>query len=449
MRGSTRTWPILVLGFGALLILIVLSSAAGIRMADSVYQQTAEIHRSHSAAEQALSGLRSEVFLGSIHLRDFLLDPSDSKDALYLQLIEETRRHSEQHLDRLRELWRGQDEAGIQRLATEMSDYWNSMQPVFEWESNASARYRFVEQEVLPRRRTLLSVAQQIQDLHTRNYVEEQEQLTESWLRFQTYYRNTALLALFLGLIGAALGVHRTIRLERRALEQQKRSERAERELRKLSSRLVHAQEGERKALSRELHDQIGQMLTGLRLEIGNLGKIQEQPSPEFQSHLAEAKQLAEQTLRVVRDLAMGLRPAMLDDLGIEPALRWLAREFARRSQIEITVNIKGSLEGLSDEQRTCLFRVVQESLTNCARHAQAERADIVLERSADDLIHLSIRDNGRGFVAGEVVGKGIGLLGIEERVRELGGRLSIESGPGKGTCLAVQLPLEVRSGSD
>jgi signal transduction histidine kinase len=182
-------------------------------------------------------------------------------------------------------------------------------------------------------------------------------------------------------------------------------------------------------------------MLTALRMEIGNVEQLRQTPGGEFQEHVTAAKALAEQTLRAVRDLAMGLRPSMLDDLGLASAIRWQAREFTRYAGVPVDVHIEGSLDQLSEDHRTCVFRIVQEALTNCARHAAASTIRISLH-GHEDFISLSVEDDGVGFKLKPEEDPGLGLLGIEERVRELGGKMSIVSEPEQGALLRVEIPL-------
>jgi signal transduction histidine kinase len=173
-------------------------------------------------------------------------------------------------------------------------------------------------------------------------------------------------------------------------------------------------------------------------MELANLEEIRNSPGDEFAVRLQEAKQLAERTLMSVRDLAMGLRPAMLDDLGLGPALEWQGREFSRRSGVPVEVQVDGVVDALPDHHRTCIFRIVQEALTNCARHAQAKSIR-VMAHGGPGAVFLSVQDDGVGFAGSE--GRGLGLIGIEERARELGGSVTLRSEPGKGTTLRVELP--------
>jgi signal transduction histidine kinase len=249
--------------------------------------------------------------------------------------------------------------------------------------------------------------------------------------------------SLALGLLVAVAAVIRIRVLERRTGLERERAQSAENEMRRLSQQLVHAQEEERGRLSRELHDEIGQTLTALRIELHNAERAQAAPPPAFTATVAECRRLVERTMRTVRDLAMGLRPSMLDDLGLEPALAWHTRDFSRRYNVQVDLSVSGDLQVLPDAHRTCIYRIVQEALTNCARHASATRVGVTVERCGDS-IRLVVADDGVGMTPG---GRhdGLGLVGIEERLRELGGTLSIQSAHEEGTTLDMSLPIDAQ----
>jgi signal transduction histidine kinase len=238
-----------------------------------------------------------------------------------------------------------------------------------------------------------------------------------------------------IGIVVALSTIIYTRRLERNA-------EAVRLELKRLSQHVVKAQEAERRNISRELHDEVGQMLTGLRMELANLDVPAIQQNTADYQRLQEAKRLTERTLQCVRNLSMLLRPSMLDDLGLSPALRWQAKEFSRRSQIPVNITIEGDVDTVPDDVRTCVYRVVQEALTNVARHAHAHRIALRVTRHGDH-IGVSIEDDGLGFDASTAPKlSGIGLVGLKERVSELAGTTQIVSGPGKGTHISVRLPV-------
>jgi signal transduction histidine kinase len=147
--------------------------------------------------------------------------------------------------------------------------------------------------------------------------------------------------------------------------------------------------------------------------------------------------------MRAIRDLAMGLRPSMLDDLGLEAALQWQGREFSRHTGVPAIVEVDGTIDDLTELQRTCIYRVVQEALTNCARHANAKNV-LVSVSTREDTVAVVVKDDGVGFNISAPSRVGIGLLGIRERVEALDGILRINSLPGKGTTIEVEIPVGV-----
>jgi signal transduction histidine kinase len=209
----------------------------------------------------------------------------------------------------------------------------------------------------------------------------------------------------------------------------------AEEELRALSQRLLETQEDERRHLSRELHDEVGQVLTALRVQLGQIAVLGETGSEQ---HLRQATQLAERSLQTVRQIARGLRPAMLDDLGLGPTLKWLGRDVSNNTGLNVEVEINGELSRLEDSRRTCVYRVVQEALTNCIKHAQATRAHVAVHESPAELT-LDIWDDGIGMKFGKR--QGLGLLGMRERVEELGGAFRVATTAGAGMAIRVNLP--------
>jgi signal transduction histidine kinase len=162
-----------------------------------------------------------------------------------------------------------------------------------------------------------------------------------------------------------------------------------------------------------------------------------------FRQRLEDLKRLNADAMRSVRDLAMGLRPSMLDDIGLEAALQWQGREFSRHTGVPSQVHVKGSLDALTDAHRTCIYRVVQEALTNCARHAKA--MSVVVSVSADEgSVNVIVRDDGIGFNSAFASRGGLGLLGMRERVQALDGQLNISSQAQGGTTIYVQIPIGV-----
>ena len=221
---------------------------------------------------------------------------------------------------------------------------------------------------------------------------------------------------------------------------------------RQLLERSITLQEEERKRIARELHDQTGQRLTSIIMTLGVLEEVVS--TPEARAHVHDLRNTVAQILKEVRDLALHLRPAVLDDLGLLAALRHYLKGYQNRFRLLVDFHVLG-LDGkrLPPEVETALFRIAQEALTNVARHAQAHSVTVLLEdRGASAM--LIVEDDGRGFDVARVMDSrphegNLGLYGMRERASLLGGTLTIESTPGRGTTVFVRIPLEGREGDD
>ncbi len=213
-----------------------------------------------------------------------------------------------------------------------------------------------------------------------------------------------------------------------------------------LLERAVAAQEEERKRVARELHDETGQMLTALAAGLGGVQETITQNVPLAQSQIGELKTMTMHAIDNLRQFVSDLRPSLLDDMGLVPALRWLATEYKERGRFEVEIQVVGTKRRLSSQIETVLFRIAQEALNNVARHAQASSVCMQLD-FVDGSVMLDIKDNGKGFVVAEKLGmhserRAWGLLGMQERVALVGGKFRIESEPGRGTKLVVEIPL-------
>jgi len=448
MKG--RTGPVLAVGFGTLLALITLSGLAMLRTTRHIYAEIWSLYDHYHRSAHTLNELRNQVHLSGVLVRDYLLDPSHLTAGLYREQLLEIRSSMTKELEELRGLLGPEDAPKLERLREELDRYWDSLDPLFEWTPRQKLAFSslFLRQQVLPRRNAVLELARELRQLNEASMERQRRQIDRKHSELPRQLGRMLAATLLLGVIVSVVSIHRIYALEQRTEQEWRRAERAERELRRLSQELVRAQEEERKSISRELHDEVGQMLTALRVELRNLEELRQAPDEQFRERLEDARRLAESALRTVRDLAMGLRPSMLDDLGLGPAVQWQAREFSRRYGVPVTVAMDGKLEDLPERQRTCVYRVVQEALTNCARHAHARQIRVTIHGREDSLI-VTVQDDGVGFDPGEAAGRGLGLLGIQERVRELGGKVNIFSQPGRGTLLTVEVPLRGEESSD
>ena len=435
----------LALGFGTLVVLIAILGVGAIRRARAIYNEMESTQDAYLQSEAARRDIATDMYLSGILVRDYLLDPSPQNAPQHRQQLLEIRSSLQQRLDQLPQQLGDLKSPSLPRLQSEVQSYWDSLDPIFDWtpQEKADRSWYFLRHKVFPHRQAVMDLAREMAKLNHENLDRERQRNRESQQVLHRFLKSIMGFALGLGIMVALLTTYRVAHLEKQHEEQRKHIAQAEDDLRRLSQSLVQAQETERKSLSRELHDEVGQMLTALKMQLGNLEILKTSDLTAFSERLEEAKRVNSDAMIAVHDLAMGLRPSMLDDLGLEPALKWQGREFSRHTGVPAVVEVRGALDDLSDAQRTCIYRVVQETLTNCARHASAKNVLVSVDGDANR-VHLLVRDDGLGFDSGNRANRGLGLIGIEERVHALQGMVTIMSAPNKGTTVEVNIPIEV-----
>jgi signal transduction histidine kinase len=428
-----KTWLVAALGLGSLVVLIAVSMLASSRKAQEIYAQLDQLNTHHRNVEAKLRALRSDVHLSSIFVRDYLLDVARERAPEYREQLAEFRRTNLATLTELRPLI-GQDDP-ISSLETNLAEYWETFGPLFDWTPSEKIlrSAAFLRREVVPRREAVLAIAQDIEELNNENLAAQRAAVARRHAALRDDLHRLTWQTVLLGLAVALVVV---IRL--RFLEQ--RSEEAERHMRELSQQLVNTQEEERKSLSRELHDHVAQVLTGLRMELGRIERMSAPLDARIGPGVAQCKTLVDDMFRTVRDLALGLRPSMLDDFGLQAALEWHVRDFRSRYAMNVDLKMDGDFDALPDKHRTCVYRVVQEAMTNCVRHARAQIIHISVGARDGDL-EVFVTDDGVGLDPASHR-TGLGLRGIDERVKELEGTMTISREAGRGTRLAVRLPL-------
>jgi len=219
-----------------------------------------------------------------------------------------------------------------------------------------------------------------------------------------------------------------------------------QKQLRGLSHRILHAQEDERKRISRELHDVIAQTLVGINVHLSSLTRGDKDGGKSFQQKIALTQRMVEESVEKVHRFARELRPAMLDDLGLLPALQSFMKTYTEDTGVRVTLHAFAEIEKTSIARRSVLFRIVQEALTNVARHSKASQVKVSIER-IKSTIKMEITDDGQGFevegVMSEKKPKRLGILGMKERIEMVGGSFYVESAPGQHTTVRVKLPTE------
>src|SRR3984885_5032149 len=435
----TRLWPAVAVSFGALLLFSTLFAWLVSREAARIHEHTKIAHLTYQKADDAISDIQANINKGA------LIEQSGFNNPNIVEIenrIAELQRKTANDCTTLMQLIGVNQKPQILALQDGVDQYWSSIK-----QSLSSSRTRqgeqtlFSELENQPER--VLDLAGRIDALNQASLAREEQESEYQ----QTKLRQIAIAAtLMLLLLECAIAIFSTAymyRLDQVSEAERKRAEKAEQELRRLSNQLVRVQEEERKTISRELHDEVGQLLTGLRMELGTLSHYD--PDDEFKERLESVKGLAEEALRSVRNLALLGRPSLLDDLGLEPALHWQAKEFSRRCGIPVSLNIEGRLDNLPEASRLCLYRAIQETMTNCGKHAGASHVTVVVKQDESRVV-ASVHDDGRGFDA-LLKTPGLGLLGMTERVRALQASMSVSSEPGSGTGIRLELPAALDPG--
>jgi signal transduction histidine kinase len=440
---SLGTHFTLALGFGSLLAIMALAGFDGMRTLGQISRTSNRIREQFLATNHILNHIQSQLYISATYVRDYLLDPDPAGAEARRADLEHVRRE----MDSAVESYGRQPEA-IQaqhyaELTVAVSQYWAVLDPILKWDAarRRAQGYGFLRDQVFPRRSAMLELADRIQAINEQQLDAGNQRLDRLLGNVQDRLLATLVAALLLGAGMAAFSTTKILRLEARAAAQYQEVTTARGQLKELSDRLVQIQESERRTLSRELHDEVGQSLATVLVELRNLSsELGTRLSDRASSHLAAMKSLLENSVRVVRNMALLLRPSMLDDLGLVPALRWQAREMSKRTPMDVGVSAELGPDELPDAYRTCVYRVVQEALSNCARHAQAKVVRIRVQQEPSRLL-LSIQDDGQGFDVTQT--KGLGLLGIQERVVSLGGEYRISSEPGNGTIISIKLPYD------
>lgn len=229
--------------------------------------------------------------------------------------------------------------------------------------------------------------------------------------------------------------------IERKAAEERLRTSREQ--LRALTARQISVREEERSRIAREIHDELGQILTGLKMDVMWLVRHLGPDQSLLLDKTAAMRELLDSTMQLVRRISTGMRPEILDDMGLVAAIGWQAREFQKRMGIRCRVELPEDAPGISSAISTAVFRIFQELLTNIARHAKAGSVSVQL-RVSGKVLTLMVKDDGVGIADGAMQAReSLGLLGMQERAQFFGGEISIRGTPGRGTSVSLRIPLQ------
>jgi signal transduction histidine kinase len=436
-RMRQRPGVVLVAGFGGLLLIMAGAEAGALLFLNSLRHNDTSLQARFLARNRTLERIRSNIYLSGTFVRDSLLAPEQSGAREQVAALDGLRRDSENALTSYASALEPEEAAPFQDLRAQIDAYWKVLDRTFAWTAGERGQYRyaFFYEELVPRRTSMLQIADRIEALNEEALRRGDAKLGELFGGLQLGLLAMIAVTLLGGVTLAALTIFHILKLEGEVQRRLTESVHSQASLQELSARLVRAQEEERRALSRELHDEVAQAFSAVLMEAENLLDLD--PAPEVRAHLDSIRGVAEKGMNEIRNMALLLRPSMLDDFGLLPALEWQAREIGKRTGLRVRVASEMSSE-LPEEHKSCVYRVVQEALNNCAQHAQASAVEVRV-RQADGQILVTVQDDGSGFDPERV--RGLGLLGMEERARHLGGTFQIDSQPGRGTLLRVTLP--------
>jgi signal transduction histidine kinase len=340
-----------------------------------------------------------------------------------------------------------QGHASVERLRREIDDFRQMTgQVIARTKIGGVADVRaLLNQNLVPRREAAIRVSEEVQGLNRAAFVQHQTDITQIHRLAERRTWQQIGLALLASLGIAMVFSFYAGRLEARLLAQMQTNEHNTRYLQHLSTRLISAQEEERRTVARELHDEVGQALTAVQVEL-SLAQRRLKAAGQAPSLLGDAETITHGALQTVRDISQLLHPALLDDLGLAAAIDWQARTFEARHGIRVDVQQDGVTKRLPREVELAAYRIVQEALTNVAKHSRASSCRITLRRQEANL-DIVVEDDGRGFEPGDVTEsqRGLGLVGMRERAALLSGRIAFESGGGTGTRVEVRLPVSDR----
>ena len=419
------------------------------RMAE-LERRSSDINARYTRAQDLLTTVRGHVLMGSVYVRDALLDPNPATAEDYRRQLEESYRTADEAL-------KGYvpvvdvpgEQMRIDRLRREIEDFRRTLFEVLGTDSSewpAEAR-NLLRRRIMPKREGVMHISEEVQALNRSAFVQQQLDIASLYRATQRRVWQTVGLALAASIAIALLATLYAGRLEEHLKSQRARDAETARDLQRLSSQLLTAQEEERRSIARELHDEVGQVLTAIKVELAVAQRSAEAAGVNLDA-LNDARKITEGALHTVRDLSRLLHPSMLDDLGLPATIEWYLKGFGRRHGVRIELLQAGVEERLAPETEAGVYRIVQEALTNVAKHAQATTCRVFLQRLTNTVL-VTIEDDGIGFRPEEVnvpgASRGIGLVGIRERVAQLRGELRLESGPGKGTRLTVEIPAQPR----
>jgi signal transduction histidine kinase len=451
-RHPTEGWTIraaLFVGFGLTLGLWVWAGYQFTQRIADVQRDAAQTNGQYTRAQDLLSTVRAQLLLGSVYVRDALLDPNPQAADEYRRQLQETYAEAVHALEQYVPV---EDSAMVRermnRLHAEIETFRGTLLEVLATDATRRADAReLLRNRIVPQREVVIRASEEVQALNRAAYVEQQTRIAEVYGETQRDVWRLLGLALAASFGIGLWAIVYSGRLEDRLREQMAKDVESTKALQRLSSQLLDAQEDERRSIARELHDEVGQVLTAIKVELAVAQRAID--SAGGPGHVLQgARVIADGALHTVRDLSHLLHPPLLDDLGLPSAIEWYLRGFTKRHGIPVHLVADPIPGRLKPETEAAAYRIVQEALTNVAKHAHATTCRVYIQRLPHTVL-ISIEDDGVGFDPSAAVqspDRGLGLIGIRERVSQLQGTCRVESATGKGTRLTVELPARSRT---
>jgi signal transduction histidine kinase len=437
---------VLRVGYAAVIAVLILSALEAYRIQVNVSQQHIDIFYRYVDEEEGLTLLRRNLWLAGNYVRDFFISNTPEQSAVLASQLKSLEAEDDATLAHLQKSFPHNE--SLPKLRMSLAEFWALVDPVPTAMLGATreAQFEFVQRVIVPRRGELYNALLGLSNAGERRVQDSSQQIIAA--RHGAAQRLLLMLALsvLLGILVAVVSIRHSDNLADRAEKHYAEVEQAKGELQRLSARLLEVEEEGRRQLARELHDEIGQSLALLQIEISRAQAAASSGQPaSLPERLERARALAEETVQTIRDISLLLRPTLLDDLGLAPALQFQVEQFLRRSGIACDYVEENVSDHLPDAVKTCVYRVVQEALHNCEKHSGATRVRVAVLQDPG-FLRIEINDDGRGFLVNEKgmpsVSTGLGLLGMRERATIVGGSLEIDSAPGRGTHLSLRIPV-------
>jgi signal transduction histidine kinase len=430
----------LVIGFGGMLLISLIAGVDALRLLGQMRIENKILRDAALDRSRRLSSIRSYVLLSDAYAGDYLFDADQDRSGDHLTQLRDTWSHMLGDLSGY-QMTTVEETVLLKRLRELLDQHWQDVsRAMAASEQRQRTESAFYGDQILPLRTAVLEITTRVEDVNAKQQAAAEAEIQHEFENMGRQLSVVLEVALATAILLAAGCILYILRIEKQNKRRYEQILEARGELERLSARLVAAQEEERRTISRELHDEVGQTLSAVLVDAANLANRIPSEDTVARQYLESIRSHADSSVNSIRNIALLLRPSMLDDLGLIPALEWQAREVSRREGIKVRVTDENVPDTLPDAVRTCIYRLVQEALHNVAAHSGAKNVMVNVRRENSSLI-LLVEDDGAGFDSSRT--RGMGLLGMEERVKQLGGRMDIQSEPGKGTRVRASLPIE------